>query len=53
MCITPLSIETAKSSLLPKHVTRAGDDKTLSCSGKIALGINLLILFFKSTFFFL
>jgi len=52
MCIIPLSIEIAKSSLLPKQVTNVGDDNLLSCSGNIALGINSLILFFSSLFFF-
>ena len=40
ICITPLSIVMAKSNLFPRHVTNAGDDKFVSCSGKIEKGIN-------------
>ena len=34
MCITPLSIVTVKSNLFPRQVTKAGEDKFDSCSGK-------------------
>jgi len=52
MCIIPLSIEIAKSSLLAKQVINAGEDKFVSCSGKSEFGTNNLILFFNSLFFF-
>jgi len=40
ICIIPLSIDTEKLSLCPKQVTKAGEDKSLSCSGNIASGIK-------------
>jgi len=48
MCMTPLSIEMAKSNLFPKHVTKADEERFVSCSGKRAEGIKPLILFFNS-----
>jgi len=52
ICIIPLSMEIAKSSLFPKLVTKAGEDKFVSCSGKSDSGINVVIFFFNSLFFF-
>jgi len=34
ICITPLSIVIAKSNLFPRQVTKAGDARFDSCSGK-------------------
>ena len=52
MCITPLSIEIAFSSLEDKAVTSVGEAKFEWCSGNNALGIFDLILFIISELFF-
>ena len=44
ICIIPLSIDIAFSSLEDKAVTRAGPDNLDSCSGNNAWGISNLIL---------
>ena len=48
ICITPLSIVMAKSNLFPRHVTKAGEDIFVSCSGNKEEGTNCLILSFNS-----
>jgi hypothetical protein len=40
MCIIPLSIVIAKSNLFPRQVTKAGEERFVSCSGKSEHGIN-------------
>ena len=52
MCITPLSIDIAKSNLFPRQTTKAGPLRLDSCSGNKASGINSLILFFSCVFSF-
>jgi len=52
ICITPLSIDIAFSSLEDKAVTKAGLDKLDSCSGNSASGISNLILLATSLFNF-
>jgi len=48
MCMIPLSIVMTKSILVPRHVTKAGELRDVSCSGNRADGIELLILFLSS-----
>ena len=48
MCMIPLSIVMARSNLVPRQVTKAGEFKDDSCSGNRADGIKFLILFFSS-----
>ena len=45
ICMIPLSIDIAKSSLVPRHVTKAGELRDVSCSGNTADGIEFLIFF--------
>ena len=44
----PLSIVMARSSLVPRQVTKAGESRDVSCSGNSADGIEFLILFLSS-----
>ena len=52
MCIIPLSIEIALSSLDESAVTSGGPDSWESNSGNIALLISLFILWINSKLFF-
>ena len=52
MCIIPLSIDIALSSLVDKAVTKGGPDKDDTLSGNIALLIFFLILRIISVSFF-
>ncbi len=52
VCMIPLSIVMARSSLDPRQVTKAGESRDVSCSGNRAEGIEFLILFFSSWYFF-
>ena len=52
ICIIPLSIDIAFSSLVDKAVTRAGDDIFDLSSGNKAVEISDLILLIKSVLFF-
>ena len=52
MCIIPLSIETAVSSLEDSAVTKAGQAKFEFSSGNNALGTWFLIFSIKSILFF-
>ena len=52
ICIIPLSIDIAFSSLEANAVTRAGDANSDACSGKKAFGIIDLILLMISLFDF-
>ena len=48
----PLSIVMIRSILSPRHVTKAGESREVSCSGNSADGIEFLILFLSSRYFF-
>ena len=48
MCMMPLSIVMARSNLVPRQVTKAGESREVSCSGNRADGIEFLILFLSS-----
>ena len=48
ICIMPLSIVMARSNLIPRQVTKAGELKEVSCSGNNAYGIKFLIFSFSS-----
>ena len=41
MCIMPLSIVIAKFNLFPRHDTKAGESRFVSCSGNNAFGIGI------------
>ena len=48
----PLSIVMIRSILAPRQVTKAGERRNVSCSGNSADGIEFLILFLSSCYFF-
>jgi len=52
ICMTPLSIVIAKSSLVPRQVTKAGELREVSYSGNKADGMEFLIFIFSSSYFF-
>ena len=48
ICMIPLSIVMARSSLVPRQVTKGGESRDVSCSGNSEVGIEFLILFLSS-----